>query len=237
MKKIFFNFCIFVIILIFAAISLMFVPFFNIQNIIIEGNSSVSEEEILSVLNVGTDTNLLAFNSFSAKRELLQNSYIKDVEIIKAFPQVLKVNITEHKVRAYVPYTGNYLYIGDDGLILDIQPTFTEQLPVVIGLNFTDFTLGQPLHVEDTRAFEDVVELSKLFTKYELLGDIIKVDVAQSDSIHLYVNKVDVNFGSLDDGNQKILTLIEILPNLDTQAPGILDISDVNVDPTFKFLT
>lgn len=237
MKKVFYNICIFAVIFILAGISLMFMPFFNITNIEVTGNKALTEQDIITTVGLDNETNLMAFNPFSAKKSLKSNPYVNDVTFTKSFPRTLKINLDEHKVRGYVPYMGNYLYINDNGLILDIQPTFTEQLPVVIGLDFSDFTLGKVLKVNNTETFTSVVELSKLFTKYEMLGDIIRVDVSEPDNIHLYVDKVDVIFGDFTDSNQKILTLNEILPKLDTATPGILDISDINTNPTFEFLT
>ena len=103
-----------------------------------------------------------------------------------------------------MPYMGSYLYINDYGRILDTQKTFKKQLPVVEGLKFNQFTLGEVLQVDNPSAFDTVVQLSKLFEKDQLLNTIVRVDVSDENDIHFYVGKIDVEFGSFDDANKKI---------------------------------
>jgi hypothetical protein len=99
--------------------------------------------------------------------------------------------------------------------------------------------LGEVLETDNPGTYEAVEELSKLFAKYELLGDVIKVDVSDTDNIHLYVNKLDVKFGDFDDANKKIVTLNEILKQVDTSVAGVLDLTTVNSNSssTYKYLS
>ena len=150
-------------------------------------------------------------------------------------PSTVIVNITEYKLRAYIPYMGNYLYINDNGRVLDVRNSFTKQLPVLVGLKFDKFSLGERLEVENPEAYDVMVELSLLFEKYSLLGDIVKVDVSDTTDIHLYIDKIDVDFGSFENVNKKILTLIEVIKQLDTSIAGKLNLTGENA--SFEFLT
>lgn len=220
------------------AIIIMVCPFFNIKQKIIVGNNVVTNDTILKTIEVTDQTvNLYAFNSLKAESNLLKNPYIQSVDFSRHFPDTLEIDITERKVCGYVPYMGNYLYIDNNGRVLDIQSSYTQPLPVVIGLDFTEFTLGEILKVNNNDAFEIVVELAKLISKYELLNDIIKVDVSKTSDIHIYVNKIDVLFGNFTDYNWKMSALNEILKNLSPDDKGILDISSSNSNPIFTYLT
>lgn len=222
-------------IIVLTCIFLMVFPYLNIKEIQVKGNENVTEEKVIEYVTENNFKNLFAFNIFKAEKKLLTNHYIKAVSFQKHFPSTLVVNITEYKVRGYISYLGEYLYIDDEGRVLDIQPSFTKQLPVVEGLKFNDFTLGQVLKVDNPSTFNSMVELSKLFSKYELLTDVVRVDLNNSAEIHLYVGKVDVIFGDLTSSSQKLLTLNEIVKQLDTNDPGILDLTVEN--PTFKYIT
>lgn len=218
-----------------TCIFLMVFPYLNIKDIQVNGNESVTEEKIIEYVTQDNFTNLFAFNTIKAKKNLMTNYYIKDISFQKQFPSTLVVNVTEYKVRGYISYLGEYLYIDDEGRVLDIQPSFTQQLPVVEGLKFNDFTLGQALKVDNPSAFNSMVDLSKLFSKYELLTDIVRVDLSNNTEIHLYVGKIDIIFGDLTNSSQKLLTLNEIVKQLDTNDPGVLDLTVEN--PTFKYIT
>lgn len=216
----------------------MMCPLFYIKNTIITGNEIVTNDEILTILDLKNEnTNLYAFNSFSGETSLLENPYIESVDFTRSFPDTLKIDITERKIRGYIPYMNSFLYIDGDGRILDVQSSYTTPLPIVNGLTFKEFTLGEKLKVSNKEKLDIVVELSKLMTKYELLDDVIKVDVSKPEDIHIYVNKIDVIFGSFTDYNWKISTLNEILKNLSPEDKGILDISSSDKIPLFTYLT
>ena len=195
-------------------------PVFNIKSIEISGNENLSKEQIESMLN-------------TALKNIKSNNYVEEVSIHRKLPSTITVNIKEYKLRAYVPYMGSYLYINDYGRILDTQKTFKKQLPVVEGLKFNQFTLGEVLQVDNPSAFDTVVQLSKLFEKDQLLNTIVQVDVSDENDIHFYVGKIDVEFGSFDDANKKLLTLNEVLKQLDTSYAGVLNLTGGNPTCTY----
>jgi cell division septal protein FtsQ len=220
-------------------VALCFFPYFNIANIEVNGIESLSEEQVTQMCGLDKSCNLFAFNTVKAKNKLMENHYVKDVSFKKSLPQTLVINVTEYKVRGYIPYMNSYLYIDEEGRVLDSRRDMISQLPIVTGLSFDGFTLGEVLETDNPGTYAAVEELSKLFAKYELLGDVIKVDVSDTDNIHLYVNKLDVKFGDFDDANKKIVTLNEILKQVDTSVAGVLDLTTVNTNSssTYKYLS
>ena len=163
-------------------------PVFNIKSIEISGNENLSKEQIESMLNTKVGNNIFAFNKTKALKNIKSNNYVEEVSIHRKLPSTITVNIKEYKLRAYVPYMGSYLYINDYGRILDTQKTFKKQLPVVEGLKFNQFTLGEVLQVDNPSAFDTVVQLSKLFEKDQLLNTIVQVDVSDENDIHFYLS-------------------------------------------------
>lgn len=208
-------------------------PVFNIKTIDINGNENLSKEQIESMLNTNVGNNIFAFNKTKALKNIMSNNYVEDVSIHRKLPSTITVDIKEYKLRAYVPYMGSYLYINDYGRILDTQKTFKKQLPVVEGLKFSQFTLGEVLQVDNPSAFDTVVQLSKLFEKDQLLNVIVRVDVSDENDIHFYVGKIDVEFGSFEDANKKLLTLNEVLKQLDTSYVGVLNLTGGNPTCTY----
>lgn len=239
MKKTSFN--IFAVIITFVSIILLLLicPWFNIVSVEITGLENIEKQAVLKDLNLtGNDVNLFAFNTFKAKKILYSNQYVESVKIKKQIPNRLVINVTERKIKGYIPYMiGKYLYIDDEGRIIDIQSSYIKPLPVVVGLKFNDFTLGEVLEVENKEAFNIVVELAKLMNKYEILEYVIKVDVSKPDDIHLYVKNIDVLFGDFTDANWKISTLNEIINKFSADNKGFLDLSDSKKTPTFRYLT
>jgi cell division protein FtsQ len=218
---------------VFAA--LCFFPYFNIDEIQVNGIESLTQEQVIEICNLEKTHNLFAFNTIKAKNALKQNNYVEDVSFKKSLPHTLIINVEEYKVRGYIPYMNAYLYIDENGRVLDSRPDMQAQLPIVSGLKFDSFTIGEVLKTDNPQTYKAVKDMSALFTSYEMLSDVIKVDVSDTDNIHLYVNKVDVKFGSFEGANDKIVTLNEILKQMDTSVAGVLDLTATT--PTFKYMS
>lgn len=238
MKSLSFKIFIALIVISSALVIVILNPYFNITQITVKNNENVSESQIISAIGLENSTsNLFAFNVISAKKTLLENPYIEEVSFARHFPNSLEISVTERKIRGYVPYMNSYLYIDSEGRVLDIKKSYTQKLPLVIGLEFDSFVLGEVLQTENSGAFTAVVELSKLINKYNLLENTVKLDVSSLDDIHLYINSVDVLFGDFKDYNQKLEILNEIIKKIPKDDKGFLDIRDVDKNPVFTYMT
>lgn len=238
MKKIAIKLFAVTVILSAIAVVLLVCPLFNIETVNISNNNYVTKQYILETLNLDKNVkNLFAFNTIEGKKKLLENSYIKNVSFQRKLPDILNIIITERKIRGYVPYMNSYLFIDDEGRIIDVKSSIEEKLPIVVGLSFKSFEVGKILQADNSEAFNVVVEFTKLMTKYELIDDVVRIDVSNTDSIHLYINDIDVIFGNFDDYNWKISALNEILKKLPENSKGFLDISESDETPIFTLIT
>ena len=200
-------------------------PFFSIKTINISGNESLTVDQIKNYLTFKEDDNIFLFSKRKSRNNILNNHFVKSIEINRVLPSTVNVTVNEYKLRGYVPYSGSYLFIDGDGRVLDVQKKITKSLPVVEGLKFNNVTVGEILQVDNPSTFETMVHLSKLFEKYELLSNVIRVDMTDVTDIHLYTGSVDIKFGSFDDANRKLLMLIEVLKTFDTSVPGTINLT------------
>jgi len=219
-------------------------PVFGIAKISVTGNGKVTEADLLSAAGVKQGDNLFSFNAGKADKNVLKNlSYVDSVTFKKVWPNELDISIVERKVSGYVKYmNGSYLYIDENGRVLEVSGSFTENLPVVVGLKFTKFSVGDLLQVDNKTSFSTLVVLTKLFDKYNMQDfSLSQVDVTDSQSIHLYVYNIDVEFGSVADADQKMATLQAALNNMPdlTHIRGVLDLTAIssNGKYIFKILT
>jgi len=140
----------------------------------------------------------------------------------------------------YIPYLSSFLYIDMNGKVLSVTDNTSGNLPVIEGLSYNRFVLGETLKTNDNSAFNTIAYLVKLCNKYQL-GDnfISKVDVTNLENIHLYTKNVYVTFGSMESADEKIRTLKEIITNLHVAegVKGLLDISVIGRQYIFTVLT
>lgn len=237
MKKKYIYFFIFISLIIFFILILILSPLFNIKEIELNGLKRLEKNQIIRELGLEKETNLLAFSKINAKIKLKKNNYIKNVKIKKFFPSKIIFDIEERALAGYVPYLNDYLYIDKDGFIVDIKPNYTENLPIIEGLKFDKFILGEPLEIDDKEAFSIVMKFTNALNGKEINKDILKIDLSNLEDIHLNIKGIDVVFGDGEDINLKINTLIEVFKKIPENQKGILYIDDINSNPVLKLIT
>lgn len=226
-------------ILIFALVGLICSPIFTVKAVEVTGNEKLAIEYVKETAGLSSDINIFAFSASKARKALTQDQYIEKVSIVKEWPDKVSLKISERHLSGYVEYMGNYLYIDENGRVLEVSAFFTERLPVIVGLNFSEFNVGQLLQVDDQASFDAVVTLARLFKKYNLAEDVVRVDVSNPENIHIYVYNIDVLFGNGLDADEKVRTLIEILDKLPDSKTikGFLDMQNSSSPPIFRILT
>ena len=214
---------------------------FFVTTINIDGNSRVTDEEILELAQLAYGDNIFTFNKIKAERQILKNNYyIEEVSIDKKiFRKEVDFTIKERNLIGYIEYeTGNYLFIDETGLVIETSTFFTEKLPVIVGLECKEFEVGEVLIVEEQEDFEKSLYLINLLYKYGILSEILKIDVTDINDIHIYTKNLDVNFGSLEDAEEKVIILEAIMENIPNEDMNyILDIKDISKPPLLKIVT
>lgn len=230
-----------VIILIFLIIIIFISPIFQVKIIQIDGMEKYSQQELMSILGFSDGMNIFMIRPIYSKKILEQQRYIKSAEIDLKYPDQVTVKIKERRIRGYVPYKGTYLYIDEDGRVLNSSTTYKERCPLVEGLDFSEFQIGEILKVKNQESLEIVLKTANMMIKYESeydsVGEIIKIDVSDPKNIHIYIRQVDFMLGDSKDYDEKIRTMLTIIKDIPEKDRGSLDIRDISKPYTWKFLT
>ena len=225
----------------FVVILILLSPLFSVASVTVEGNSRIPAEEIISELGLAEPSrvNIFLYDSRGSLRRL-SSPYIESASISKDhLARGITVTVVERRLAGFVEFSpGQYLFIDENGLVLETATAFTESLPIVVGLDFTGFTVGAPLEVVNERAFENLAAISRLLSRHGMESEVVRVDVNDCSNIRLFINELDISFGDTTDGDQKFRTLIQILDHIEGKdVRGTLDISDITRHPLLRHLT
>jgi cell division protein FtsQ len=92
---------------------------FKLAHLKISGNSKISEKEIRDAIGVKEGADLLSIPIHELRSKLLKLPWVKDVHILRFFPESLQIKISEEKAEA-VFVEGNKKYlISEKGKILE----------------------------------------------------------------------------------------------------------------------
>lgn len=215
----------------------LFSPLFAVQEILSQGTERFTTGQLAEMISLSQGDNLVLFSKSKAEKTLEQDPYIADAKLSKSLPHSITIQVTERKARGYVPYMGAYLYIDEEGRVLETQSAFYETLPVVRGLRFDSFVLGEVLPAENKEALLAVLQMSQMMKKYNLLDLVLEIDVSDTEDIYAYVNHVEIRLGSMHDSDQKIRILGEIVKTIPEEDRGSLDLRDLSKPIIFRYLT
>jgi len=215
---------------VFALLLVMISPLFAVRQVLVEGNTVITTEAVLTAAGLNAKANIFAVMPGRAVKALQALPYVKSARIVKEYPNTIRIVIEERKAQGYVEFTrmSTYLMIDGEGMVLGTQAVLTDALPVIVGLEFSDFAVGRVLETTNQTAFDTVVQLSRLFAKNEM-EDIVRVDISDANDIHLYVQNVDVLFGNMDYADVKVQILKELAANhIPADYRGFMDMRFVS---------
>ncbi len=215
-------------------------PLFNVTTIYIKNNNNVKQDEIYTLTELNSYRgNIFLYPIRKYKNQLLSNPYIKDATITKAYPDTIIVTVKERNVIAYVMYAENtYLFINEEGIVLESKQNITKTLPIITGINFDKFSIGEKIQVENTESLRIAEELSTILTRYNSNEREVKIDTRDTNNITLTVENLSVIFGDFNGADEKVrlmLASIDALP--DENIKGFLYVNDLTQSPRLKIIT
>ena len=223
----------------FAAVIFMFSPFFYLREIVITGASGVSQAEITSRLEADLTTNLLFFNTRAARRRVLENLYIAEVNFRRDLPGRLYVQVRERRLAAYVRHSpGSFMFLDEEGRVLEVRSVTSGRLPIVEGLDFTRWGLGEILEVPDSTAFNIMTLYAQLIYRHGLVDRVTHINVADTANTRILVGNIEFNVGGISDAEVKVSIIAGILAEMPEVelARGVVDLREIRGEYFFEIL-
>jgi len=186
---------------------------YTVTTVYVEGNVHYTNEEIMGMVMDGYYGDNSLFLSVKYKNKSIEGvPFVEKMDISVLDPHTIKIEVYEKALAGYVEYLERYMYFDKDGMIVETSTERTKGIPLVTGLNFDHVILYQPLPVENAEIFNDILSITQLVNKYELLID--RIYFASDDSITLYFEEVKVALGNEGNVEEKIMELQYMLPDL-----------------------
>lgn len=153
---------------------------FNLKTISVNGNSEVSKDKIALASGIVIGENIFKLNIKSAKENLLLHPYIKDANIKRDYPNKINIIVKEREEIAFIKHMNTYVYLGFDGLVLDVLEEEKEnKVPLLIGVDIENPSIGSKVTYKkkdkESKQIKDLIEsLSKQGIKSQTKEIIFK---------------------------------------------------------------
>ncbi|MDO4293022.1 MAG: cell division protein FtsQ/DivIB [Eubacteriales bacterium] len=216
-----------ILLFVLGAGSIFILTRFRVVHVSVEGNVHYTAEQIEAMVL----TDRLSYNSLylSAKynnREIKNIPFIETMSVHVDSPDSITIRVYEKSVAGYVEYMGRYMYFDREGIVVESSTTKTSGVPQVTGIHFDHVVLYEPLPVEDSGIFQEILSITQMLSKYEITTD--KIYFNEENEVTLYFGQVRARLGQ-DNLEEKIMRLQQILPSLEGEN-GVLDMENYSED-------
>lgn len=204
----------FAILIITSIILFMMSSVFNIKQIVVLNNSKISSEEIISLSKLTTGVNMFKISKKSIKNKIKTNPYIEYVNIKRSISGTLTLEIKERIPTYMLKFANAYVYINNQGYMLEITETPLE-LPTITGFKTPTESIveGKRLVIEDLKKLEDVIKIMETAKSNSLANIITSIDISDSTNYILTIQSEakTVQFGDTTNANIKVLKIESLI--------------------------
>lgn len=234
-KKIIISIIVLIFIALGGTIYYLTTPVFNIVNIEVYGNEKNSIETYISLskINLGT-TNIFAITNNSIGKNIKENSYVKEVEMKRKLPNTIQLYIIERKVAYQIEYASKYIYIDDQGYMLEISED-KKDVPIIKGFSTIKENIGQRLIEEDLMKLNVVAKFIN-YCKYNTIENkLTDIDVTDDTNYIMYFkeDKKTVYLGDASNLSERLSLLKTILNNEKNKEIEIYMNGNLNEDEVY----
>ena len=183
-KKVIISIIIVFFMIICGTIYYLTTPVFNIANIKVYGSNINSIDTYISLSGININqTNIFAVTNGSIVNRIKQNPYVENVSIEKKLPNIVELHITERSVDYQINYLNSYIYLNNQGYILEINEEKNDVL-FIEGLSSTNGSLkiGQRLINKDLIKLDTILRVTNYLKYNNVESKLTKVNVTDEEN-------------------------------------------------------
>lgn len=203
-----------IIILLVGLIAFFKSSLFNIKkiNVSIENNKILTESQIKNLSTISIGQNIYSINKRQIVENIKSDPYVESVKIKRSLPSTLKIEIEERTVRFQLDYNGEYIYIDNQGYILEKSHEKNDTI-LVSGYSTTELSNGNRLDVKDLDKLSDVIQIMQECKNNELDSQITKIDIEDENDYKIYFDGLGkiAHLGNTTSINDKLTYIKKIL--------------------------
>lgn len=206
-------FLVFVLLLVIAFLIVWNV--FTVKEVRVEGNELYSSEQIEQMIL----SDEYSWNSLYVvvKYNLLDVGdvpFLDTIEVSLDNPHTLRIIVYEKGILGclYIDSIGQYAYFDKDGFVVETSTDEIFGIPVITGVDCEEVILYERLALEKEEVLDNLLNLTQMLEKYDLLPQEIHYDEGLEPTLTYYDTKVVV--GSDEYLTQKVARLSAIMPQL-----------------------
>ncbi len=196
---------------------LLFILLFRVRKIQVYGNDHHSSEEISAgmVDDVFMKNTIYMLWKYRDGKLPSDMPYLETLHVELKSPSRLDVHVTEKTPVAYFD-KGGYVYIDQEGTVLEITDKTYAGIPIVTGAAMEEPLLYQKLPAQSSAQLRTILSLTQLLAYQGVSVDEIRF--GENMEITIFAGSIEIQLGQDEYLEEKIANLAKILPRLEGQS-------------------
>lgn len=214
-----------------AALTFGATVFFQVETIVVSGNSRYTQQEVIDAVGIQAGDNLFRMNKFQLIDQAEERlPYLEDVVIRRSLPSTLVITVTEWEAVARIPGGEGSWLISVGGKLLEQAPADSEAIAVT-GLTALAPQAGQQAAVsqEETPRLEALLELLAVLQEQGMLAKVSALELSATRITMEYEGRFQVKLLLNGDFSYRMQVLAEVVADLNQrmgeEARGTWDLT------------
>lgn len=211
-----FYYILFAIIIAAVLIVLANTVLFNVSEIVVEGETTYSAEQIIEASELITGKNLLHINTEDAAQKIMNKLILVDnVKVHKQFPNKLLIAVAPAERFANIEHDSKYCIISfGDKVLIDASPSADSKIPIVKGYNPGEIIEGSTVKSEDEAKTKLLHDIYDDLIAVGLWDKTTEIDITDRFSILIvYDGRIIMECGTSTELKGKLNIAKELITN------------------------
>jgi cell division protein FtsQ len=183
-----------VLIIALALMAILGTSFFVVSDIVVEGSTFLSQQQILELSGINRGTNIFIIRPSEAAERIEAHPYVMKAYITRELPNRVIIKVEERQLVGYLPFMGSFLLVDEEATVISATPdTPVDNIPVFGGFEVKDFGIDSALAIENRDIFDKIIYISKSITEFMAGYSSVYVDVSDPERIVLQAKILQYN--------------------------------------------
>lgn len=186
----------------------------RIETMKVKGNVHYSDKQVRKMVKSGhyIDNSLLLV----AKNKIWpvkKQPFIEKITIHFDNWNQVTIQVKEKQLAASVADKDRYVYFDNDGVVTDCETRYLSDIPMVLGLEYEEYSIHKKLPVTDEKKFNIVLDITRCMEQTGM--KIQQIVLTEKNEIYLYYEKVCVQMGTSRNLDMKLANLPDMMAKAD----------------------
>jgi len=213
----------------------VYVPFFTLSEIKLNGAKYLTQEDILRAGNIYMGEPLFKLETDVVQSRLSKDLRIEEVTVRRHLPHTLEVTIKERRPLATIQCDYGYLDLDHDGIVLDSYKNLKEmQIPMITGAEVRDLYIGDEIDDEVVKKILDFLQR----INEDTLNRLSEISIVEKDYVVMYSatdQPVQIRIGKMERLDEKAHLTEDFINNMETNTKPVEYVDFNYTAPVIKF--